>query len=295
MKSILDYMKTIISKKQIGFVLIELLLVIGIIVILASLLSFQLNFFKSQSSLDAAAQEIISTLRLVQNKTLASENASSFGVHFDNNKFVIFKGTLYDQGSPSNESHELAPSLSIADINLATNSTEVIFERLTGNTFNVGSVDILVNNNPLTKKTIYISGQGTISLAASAPSDAARLKDSRHVHVLFSQNTKTAVTLTLNFPADGINQNIDYQAFLNAAKDEFDWSGTVTVNGAGQALRIHSHSLTDGATLFCIHRDRRYNSKVVSISLDDQNLINYSADGTLTQGISAWVGPPQSQ
>lgn len=288
-------MKIILLEKQIGFTLIEVLMIIGIIAILAFSFLLQLNFFKNQNALDLTAQEIISALRLSQNKTLASESASSFGVHFDNNKFVAFKGFEYNPASSDNEPRGLLPSISISNINLTASSTEVVFERLTGNALNAGSIDILANNNPATKKTIYISGQGTVSLTADTSSDATRLKDSRHAHVLFSQNTQNAAILILNFPADGVNQNINYQDFLNAAKDQFDWSGTITVNGTNQTLRIHSHSLTDSATLFCVHRDRRYNSKAINISLDSQNLINYSAAGITTQGASAWAGQPQLQ
>ena len=55
------------------------------------------------------------------------------------------------------------------------------------------------------------------------------------------------------------------------------------------------HELSDIETIFCIHRDRRYNSKALDISLDGQNLINYTAAGVTSQGTSFWAGAPDLQ
>ena len=72
----------------------------------------------------------------------------------------------------------------------------------------------------------------------------------------------------------------------------FDWSGSILVNGSNQVLRVHTHSLTSTSTAFSVTRDRRYNNAALNISLDGQNLINYAADGTTTQGTSLWVSAP---
>jgi len=46
----------------------------------------------------------------------------------------------------------------------------------------------------------------------------------------------------------------------------------ITVNGIGQTIKVHTHQMTDGETLFCIHRDRRFSSKALSISVDGEIL-----------------------
>jgi len=253
------------------------------------------NFFQRQNTLEAVAQEIISALQMAQNKTLASEGASNFGVHFETNKFVLFKGASYNPASTDNENHNLPNILQISQINLNGGSTNIIFERLTGTTQSFGSIKIEFIDDSSKNVTIFISASGVVGLNASNPSDATRIYDSRHTHFVFSQNTKNASILTLYFPADNFTQEINYQTYLNPAKDEFSWEGIVNVNGANQTLKIHSHGLTDSATAFCLHRDRRQNSKALNIFLDGQNLINYSATGTTTPGTSPWVGIPQLQ
>ena len=101
--------------------------------------------------------------------------------------------------------------------------------------------------------------------------------------------------MTLFFPDDSHTETIDYQSYLNADKTEFNWEEILIVGGINQKLKIHSHELSDTQTLFCIHRDRRYNTKALNISLDGQNLINYNVDGGVSQGSSFWVDSPSLQ
>ncbi|MBU1102325.1 type II secretion system GspH family protein [Patescibacteria group bacterium] len=281
--------------KKEGFSLIELVVVIAILLILAGFFLISLNLLRHKNSLDYSAQEIIKMLRLAQNKTLASEGASSFGVYFESNKLTLFKGTSFNPFDTENQERKLADDVVISQISLANATSSVVFDRLTGTTANSGSVKIELVNDSSQNKDVFIETSGAISLSGSSANDSSRLTDSRHTHVLFNQNTKTAVTLTLFFPDDGFTENIDYQTYLNVAQTEFFWEEDVAVSGVTQKLKIHSHELTDLTTLFCIHRDRRQNTKAVNIFLDGQNLINYTAAGTTTPGSSAWAQSPQIQ
>jgi len=278
-----------------GFSLIEILIVVSVLTILAGLIAPGFSFFKKQSSLDGATQEIIHALRLAQNKTLASEGDSNFGVYFEANKFVIFKGLTYSVSSANNEVYSLDSSLKISSINFGGAVAYVVFERLTGNTANYGSLVVEQTSSSSQNKIIYIDQSGIVSLATNSSSDTNRQKDSRHVEVLFSQNVKTASTLTLSFPADAIVENINFQTYLNADKTVFSWEDLVMVGGQEQKLKIHTHYLTDSSVLFCVHRDRRDNTKTFNLNLDGQNLVNYTADGTVTSGLSAWSGAAQIQ
>jgi len=278
-----------------GFSLIEVLIAVSVLTILTGLIAPGFNFFRQQSAIDSATQEIIHTLRLAQNRTLASEGDSNFGVYFETNKFVLFKGLTYSASATDNEIHNFDSSLNISAINFGGAVAYVVFERLTGTTANYGSLVIGRTGDASQNRTIHIDQSGIISLATNPASDTSREKDSRHVEVLFSQNVKTAVLLSLIFSADTVTENINFQTYLNAAQTEFSWEGTVTAGGEAQKIKIHTHNLTDTAALFCIHRDSRENTKAVTINLDGQNLINYAADGTVTSGSSAWSGAAQTQ
>lgn len=277
-----------------GFTLIELLLVISVLALAVSLVLPNFNFFQRQSSLDMATQEVVSALRLAQNKALASEDASPFGLYFENNRYTLFKGTTFYPTSPDNSVQQLNSALSLSEINLG-GSNIIIFDQLTGATANPGSLKISLVSDSTKNKTIFIDSSGIITLSSSLPTDEARKKDSRHTEFTYSQNTQNANTLSLYFPAAGQTEDINYQTYLNSDKSAFSWEETVTVQGQEQRLKIHTHTLTPTNTLFCVHRDRRYNSQALNISLDSQNLINYSATGTSTRGTSPWVSEPLNQ
>lgn len=278
-----------------GFSLIEVLVAVSVLTIITGLVAPGFNFFKRQSIIDGATQEIVHALRFAQNKTLASEGNSNFGVYFETNKFVLFKGVTYSASAIDNEVHNLDSSLNISAINFGGAVSYVVFDRLTGTTANYGSLSVGRTGDASQDKVIYIDQSGIISLATNPASDANREKDSRHVEVLYNQNVKNASLLSLVFSADAVTEDVNFQTYLNADQTEFSWEGTATVAGEAQIIKVHTHSLTDTAALFCVHRDGRNNTKAININLDGQNLVNYTTGGTVTNGSSAWSDDAQMQ
>lgn len=298
--------------KRRGFTLVEILVIIAITVILIGLAIPSYRFFQKESDLTNNTEEIINTLRLAQNKTLASEGASQYGVYFDQttspNQYTLFKGADYAlRDSSFDEIHNLPKSVEISEVNLNGGGSEIIFDRISGTTSQFGYLSIRLVDDPTKIRTIYVVNSGKVDLTSpSIPSDTARNKDSRHVHFDYNQNTQTAVTLHLVFPDyPGDNYNISFQDYLNADKTEFSWEGIISVGPDGskteQRLKIHTHSLTFMATQFCIHRplslNQSYNDKAMNIYLDDQELIRYAADtkGTTNKGSSIWAEESELQ
>lgn len=288
-------------EREKSFTLIELLVIVGILIILIALSVPALKSFQKESDLNNSTEEIINTLRLAQNKTVVSEEASQYGVHFENGKYVLFKGISYNPLAPDNETRNLPKSIEIYEINLAGGGSEALFNRVTGATDQFGKVSIRLKTDISTTKIIYIENSGQVGLTSPlTPSETSRIKDSRHIHFDYNQSVQDAVTLHLIFPDyPSDNYNISFQNYLNLDKTEFDWGGTVLVGPEGskteQILRIHTHSLTSFVAQFCVHRDRRYNDKALNITLDIENLINYTAAGEESRGSSFWVEEPQRQ
>jgi len=280
------------QKTLTGFTLVELLVVIFILVLATGLVLPNFNFFQRQSSLDMAAQEIIGALRLAQNKALASEGASPFGLYFENDRYTLFKGTSFYSSSPDNSVYLLNSALRLSEISLG-GVNSIVFDQLTGATSYPGSLKISLASDSTKNKTIFIDASGTVALSSSLPTDTERKKDSRHTEFTYSQDAQNSNILSLYFPAANQTQNINYQTYLNSDKTVFSWKGTVTVQGQEQVIEIHTHHLTLADAIFCVHRDRRYNTQALDISLDGQNLINYSNTGTTTRGTSLWAGEPQ--
>jgi len=284
------------KQKPKGVTLIELLVVVGIFIILTAISVPAFRYFQRESDLNNSTQEIINTLRLAQNKTLASEKESNYGVHFETEKFVLFKGTSYNPSAANNEIHNLPKNVEIYEISLAGGGAEVVFERLTGETNQSGKVSLRLKSDFSKTRTVGIESSGKITLGEEVnPSDLPG-GDSRHVHVDYTWNIDTAIEkLTLTFEG-GTVEEITIANYLPGG--EIDWEGEVDVGGDSQKLKIHTHRLNNPDTQFCIHRDRRYNNKSLTITISGDpsggSIIEYSADGSITY-TSSYVSDFQKQ
>ncbi|KKU86550.1 MAG: hypothetical protein A2667_02160 [Candidatus Wildermuthbacteria bacterium RIFCSPHIGHO2_01_FULL_47_27] len=295
-----------------GFTLTELLVIIGVLVILSAMALPAFQIFAKKSDVASGAQNIIAALRLAQNKALSSDNASPWGVYFDSsvvpNSYTIFKGANFAARDASFDTvNNLSKKTELYEVNFG-GSPEVIFNRPRGDTAQAGTVKLKSTFNPAETKTITVNSMGLAVLGEDVAPSVLPQKDSRHVHFDYNQNVQSAATLQLIFPDyPDDNYNIDFQTYLNADKTEFFWEGTVPVGPIGnktdQKLKIHTHSLTAIAAQFSVHRDRRYNDKVLKIHLSDDtsgSLIEYTADGQESRGTSIYLvageaGDPQRQ
>lgn len=295
-------MKKIRNSKSKGISLIEFLTIIAILMVLAGMAIPAFRFFQKESDLKNSAQEIINTLRLAQNKTLASEVASSWGVYFSTttwpHQYTLFQGIDFtSRTTTSDEVHNLSESVEIYEINLAGGKKGVVFDRITGTTSQSGTISLRLKADHTKTRTIYIEGSGLTGLTSpSIPSDEDRLKDSRHVHFDYDREISTSTEwLTLIFTYDTSTTTKDIIIADNIKDGQIYWEGEVDVAGSIQKLKIHTHRLNNPDTQFCVHRDRRYNDKALIIEInstpdpDVGTLISYSGAGETATGTSIFV------
>jgi prepilin-type N-terminal cleavage/methylation domain-containing protein len=288
-----------------GFTLIEFLIIIAILVILIAITIPALRLFERGARLTNSTEEIINTLRLAQDKTLASEEESSWGVYFSTSttadQYTLFKGSSYSTRDASfDKIQRLSQTIEIYEINLAGQS-EVVFDRVSGRANPAGIISLRLKTEPSKTKTIYIENSGQVGLInPSSPSDADREKDSRHVHLDYSGSIATSTeNLILTF-SDPPNPDITETIIIadNLKDGQIYWSSSVTVGGEVQTLKIHTHRLNNPDTQFSIHRDKRYNSKALKVEISEDftgNLIQYTADGQTAKGTSIFVSEPDWQ
>lgn len=279
-----------------GFTLIEFIVVIALSLLFAGLAIPALRIAQKGSELSDETLHMVAVLRLAQSRTVSSEQASKYGVFFDTStsphRYVLFRGETYaTRDAAADEVNVLPASVEIAGTTLP--GAETVFQKVSGNASEAGSITLRLVLNPEKQEQVYISTSGTIQrTSAFMPSDADRQKDSRHVHIEYTGRTINTTTerLKLIFPSTTYEINIAD----NMQEDQIFWKGDIVVDGESQTLQVQTHSLNDSVlgTQFSITRDRSKNTKALNIEITGDNtgdIIQYDAQGQTTKGTSLYV------
>ena len=168
---------------------------------------------------------------------------------------------------------------------------------MTGIASQSGKISLRLKTDPSKVRTIAIQSSGQITLGEEpSPTDTDRIKDSRHIHFDYSRVIDTAnEKLILTFEGGVIKEIVISE---NLKDGQIYWEGEVDVGGQIQKIKIHTHRLNNPDTQFCIHRDRRFNNKSLTITISGDlsgSLIEYSADGLNTTKTSIYATNPQWQ
>lgn len=294
-------MNTITRKQSFGFTINEFVIVMVMLTFLGMIVVSNFDNLLKKSDADAGAQEFANVLRLAQSRTVSSESSSQYGVYLNTavtpHQYVLFQGTSYAARNASeDQTYNLPKNAEFFNISLGGPS-EVTFNRLTGNSNQAGNVTVRSKIDATQTKLVYIDNSGIISFSAvSPPSDLARVKDSRHLHFDYSRVIDTLTeNITLNFNNGQVVQTFPINAFL--AANQIEWLKTISVGGVNQTVKIHTHRLNSPDTQFSIHRDRRFNTTplAITISGDLGSMAEYSADGSSTIYNSIYVSNFQLQ
>ena len=149
--------------QQFGFTLMEVLVVIGLFAILATIgLFFSMDFFRTYT-VSSEGISLVSTLSKARARSLANVNENWHGVRITNNEYILFQGgnvtkdwdhrdTSLDQSIP------VGTAVDATDI-------DIVFDQLSGNAATCPPPDYctinlsgLGNGN----KTVIINQQGAI-------------------------------------------------------------------------------------------------------------------------------------
>lgn len=147
-----------------GVTLIEVLIVIVIMTILLTIVVISLSRLNSSQALDKGAELVASTLDEARSLTLSAKNDDQYGVYFETSRIVLFRGATYSSGDPNNVETSLNPKIAIRNTNLSGGGSSVIFERLTGNTGQTGTMEVFLVEASTTFRTIIIKATGVVEL-----------------------------------------------------------------------------------------------------------------------------------
>lgn len=283
-----------------AFTLVELLVVVGAMGLLFSLTMSALLGFRGNSDLENSREGALQALRRAQVETLASKGDSQWGVYFATSalphQYTLFQGPSYALRTQTSDVVFNVPRrIEIFQMGLVGGGQEVVFGRVVGTTTEAGSIGFRVISDPARTAVISIDSSGRISSGAEPSGSPPSLVDSRHVHTIYSRAIAAATeNIILSFDGGAVQTTVPITS--NMIGGEIDWTGTATVAGEAQTIRIRTHRFNNSDTLFSIHRDRRYNTKSVTLRLSGDTsgtFLEYSADGLTTIKTSVHAGTPE--
>lgn len=146
--------------KKKGFTMFELMIVVSIFVILLAYMPQVYSSYFTSSGIKMARWEITNTLKRARLNTMTGREDVQWGVHFESDQYVLFKGTTYSSSDPDNEVHELLQSLDVTNISLNGGGADVVFNNV-GSTDQYGSLQVESDASSNTV-SVTINSAGTI-------------------------------------------------------------------------------------------------------------------------------------
>ncbi len=146
-----------------GFSIAEILIIVAVLGIIFAIVIPQFTKTRELQVLKNGTEEIVTSIDKARVETLSSLNSSSYGVHFQSDKIVIFKGTSYSAGDVNNETISITTPASITNVTfggVSSVSGDMYFARLSGAPSTTGTVTVATSSY---SKTITISATGNAS------------------------------------------------------------------------------------------------------------------------------------
>lgn len=144
-------LRILVDKK--GLTLIELLIVVAIITLLASVGAIMGLDAVTRKSLASERDTLVTLLTIARARSLANINQTPQGIHTETNNFVLFEGLAFNPSNPKNTEIKKTSSVSISG------PEDVVFENLSAEMLVGAQTFILGNNSTSSSININIHGQ----------------------------------------------------------------------------------------------------------------------------------------
>ncbi|MFA6466688.1 MAG: prepilin-type N-terminal cleavage/methylation domain-containing protein [Patescibacteria group bacterium] len=154
-------------KNQKGLTMLEMLLVFALVAIIFSMSFSSYRTWQRQVLLTNIRDEIKSALVRAQQLATAADNNTAWGMHLATSSYTIFPGDYYDELDPNNKTWVLN-GVEIVDsyITFADGaggySSDVVFSKFDGDTYNTGTVNIIIPIEAGLSKSVTVQSSGQI-------------------------------------------------------------------------------------------------------------------------------------
>ena len=147
-----------------GFTLIEILVALALLAIVSAITMASFSNLNKTNALDSSVANIVSILDEARSKTLASQNSEQYGVHLEQNQVISFIGNSYNSGDSDNVVFTINKLVEISDISLTSGGNDIIFDRLTGQVDQNGSLVVRLKSDNAVSTTVTVFGTGIIEV-----------------------------------------------------------------------------------------------------------------------------------
>jgi prepilin-type N-terminal cleavage/methylation domain-containing protein len=147
-------------KKGISF--IEMIIVIAIIGILSVIAIVSIRSDISIKNLEGIALNISAKLNEFKSYAIAGKDAESYGVKFNNDSYITFKGGTYSSSGNSNVEYQLPEGFSLSNT-IPGSDDAIIFSRITGDTGITATITVSSLNGSSTIN-ILVNPLGSVSV-----------------------------------------------------------------------------------------------------------------------------------
>ena len=147
-----------------GFSIVETIVVVAVLVLIISVVLYSLSTLKKSQAMKNAVGDVLSSIDKARSMSFASVNSTTYGVHFQSDKVVVFSGSTYSSSASDNDDINITSPASITNVtlnSLSGTSGDIYFTRLLGVPSKTGSVTITVGTNT---KFITIATTGNASV-----------------------------------------------------------------------------------------------------------------------------------
>lgn len=133
-----------------------------VIAIAGFLSAITYNVFFDTNRVESVSKQtavVTATIERARAMTLSSENDSVYGVHVASSTIVLFKGSVYDPATTTNQVQNIMSPAEITGYSFNGGSSNILFKRLTGETDNYGTIVVSVPGTEASSTiTIYATG-----------------------------------------------------------------------------------------------------------------------------------------
>lgn len=145
-----------------GFTLLEMMLALGLFAALLVIPIMYTQAAQVRFDFNTQVSVLVSYLRLAQSDSASGKDDMKHGVHLNPDSYVIFSGDAYNPADPANFTVPLPGTMQIVNIALAEGGSDVVFDKVRGETADYGTFDLF--SQQINKSlTLTVTPLGTVN------------------------------------------------------------------------------------------------------------------------------------